>query len=184
VLVGFLDLVGRQAGDLMELDIKDILGESGLSKWVDIEFSAYDVGLSADGCEFCSPIHLKAEISNINGIIRIEGNISLEYDTFCARCLKPVKCKLSADVSEEFVKTDFAGAFNDADLYTYEGSLILLDGVVGTAILLQIPIRHLCRKDCKSLCPVCGKDLNDGDCGCEAKVLAGPFEALAELFRE
>ena len=166
------------------MDINDILGESGLSKQVDIEFFANEVGVSSDDCEFCSPVRLKAEISNIKGIIRIKGNVSLEYDTFCARCLKPVKRELSTDIGEQYVKADFTGALNDADLYTYEGSSINLDGVVGAAILLQIPIRHLCREDCESLCPVCGKDLNDGGCGCEEKAFGGPFEALAEMFRE
>jgi uncharacterized protein len=33
--------------------------------------------------------------------------------------------------------------------------------------LLTVPMKKLCREDCKGLCIVCGKDLNDGDCDCD-----------------
>ena len=37
---------------------------------------------------------------------------------------------------------------------------------VREALILEIPIKLLCREDCKGVCPKCGGDLNEGDCGC------------------
>ena len=166
----------------MQLGIEDILGESGLSKAVEVEFSAADVGVHADDCEFGSPFLLKAEISNIGGIVRMKGRVSLKYGTFCARCLKPLTCGISADIDEDFVKADLGAILEGEDLYTYEGNSLALDRAIGAAILLQVPIRHLCGDDCKSLCTACGKDLNQGDCGCGKVVSGGPFDALAGFF--
>ena len=39
----------------------------------------------------------------------------------------------------------------------------------------------LCREDCKGLCPHCGKDLNEGPCGCEPRQIDPRLEALKKL---
>ena len=43
-----------------------------------------------------------------------------------------------------------------------------LTKAVTDRILLDLPMAFLCREDCKGLCPVCGADLNEGDCGCQS----------------
>ena len=37
---------------------------------------------------------------------------------------------------------------------------------VRQTILLSVPLKVLCREECKGLCPHCGKNLNEGACGC------------------
>ena len=54
------------------------------------------------------------------------------------------------------------------------------------AIVMETPFVVLCREDCKGLCPHCGANLNEGDCGCAEKMASvdaatGPFAALAGL---
>jgi uncharacterized protein len=165
----------------MHIDITDILKENGFSKRVEVEFYAGDMGIAADDCEFGKPIALDAEITNINGIIRIKGRLCTEYKSFCARCLKPVSVELLAKIDEEYTKPDSS---TKDDAYSYTGKSIVIDEVVNDAILLQIPIRHLCREDCKSLCPVCGKDLNDGGYGCAKTVYNEQFDILRGFFKE
>ena len=172
---------GAKDGDLMRLDIEDILVESGLSKSFEIEFTADDAGIAANDCIFDKPVLLTAEVSNIKRIIRIKGSISTEYTTFCARCLKPVKEKISARIDEEFSNTD---ASSGDWLYTYTGKTIVLDDVINDAIILKIPIRRLCREDCRALCPKCGKDLNYGSCDCDTAVYNEQFDVLREYFKD
>ena len=33
--------------------------------------------------------------------------------------------------------------------------------------MLELPIKYVCSEDCAGLCVTCGKNLNDGDCGCK-----------------
>ena len=41
------------------------------------------------------------------------------------------------------------------------------DELVCLEVLMNWPSKVLCREDCKGLCPRCGRDLNEGPCGCE-----------------
>lgn len=41
------------------------------------------------------------------------------------------------------------------------------DGLLWEEFLLALPVKPLCRTDCKGLCPVCGKNRNDSDCACK-----------------
>ena len=50
-----------------------------------------------------------------------------------------------------------------------------------TEVVLAMPSKHLCKEDCKGLCPECGKDLNDGPCGCATTSGDPRMAALAKL---
>ena len=55
-----------------------------------------------------------------------------------------------------------------------------------SALVMETPFVVLCREDCKGLCPVCGANLNEVDCGHAAqreqeRMAASPFAALAGL---
>ena len=41
-----------------------------------------------------------------------------------------------------------------------------IDDLLESAFILGMDTIILCREDCKGLCPRCGADLNEGDCGC------------------
>ena len=129
----------------MYLDIEDILRESGRSKGIRVETDPKELNVVADDCEFGQPIVLEAELSNINRIIRLKGRVETAYETFCARCLKPLTQKISVDIDEDIVEVSPSMR---EDSYTYEGKSVVLDGVVSDAILLRIPIRHLCKENC------------------------------------
>jgi len=45
-------------------------------------------------------------------------------------------------------------------------------------------MQPLCRPDCRGLCPICGADLNAGDCGCNAGAIDARWAGLAELLDE
>ena len=37
-------------------------------------------------------------------------------------------------------------------------------------VFLSLPSKLLCKEDCKGICPQCGKNLNEGPCGCKKEV--------------
>ena len=59
-----------------------------------------------------------------------------------------------------------------------------LDEVVISDIILHYPQKSLCSEDCKGLCPVCGKNRNEGDCGCEKQTVDPRLEILKQLMKE
>jgi uncharacterized protein len=64
------------------------------------------------------------------------------------------------------------GSFSagDAEEETYTGKVIDLDPIVREQILLELPEYPVCDEQCKGLCPVCGANLNDRECGCDRHV--------------
>ena len=169
----------------MFIDVRDILKTSGLSKTVELEASAPDMGLSDNegGCEFDEPLRITAELANIRGIVRVKGAIKTAYKSYCARCLKPVRVIVDKRFDDEYVRFGSMGEITaeEAEVFEYSDKEIDISLAVREAVLLEIPIRHLCGEDCRSLCPYCGRDLNEGICGCEKPVGDIRFAALEKL---
>ena len=72
----------------------------------------------------------------------------------------PVEAKIAADESDE----------SDPDVFPLEGDALDVSDVLETLFILETEPKFLCREDCRGLCPSCGKDLNDGPCGCKKEV--------------
>ena len=56
-----------------------------------------------------------------------------------------------------------------------------VDEFVYSEVILDLPSKHLCREDCKGICFKCGKNLNDGECGCSTKEVDPRLAKLMEL---
>jgi uncharacterized protein len=100
------------------------------------------------------------------GTVFVRGMASAEASSRCARCLADVVQPIEAPVREVF-GTDADP--NDPERRLLQGYEVDLTDAVFTSLALGLPIRFLCREDCKGLCPVCGADLNLGPCGHEPK---------------
>jgi uncharacterized protein len=57
----------------------------------------------------------------------------------------------------------------ELDFVYYSDDLIDIDPLLAEQLLLQIPMKILCREDCKGLCPHCGVNMNADDCQCREK---------------
>jgi uncharacterized protein len=110
--------------------------------------------------------------------IRIVGDFSTAVELPCARCLDPITRDiannfdllyrpLGADAGKEELSVTAA----EAEVSYYQGEGLLLEDVLREQVLLALPLKDLCRDDCKGLCPHCGKNLNLEQCNC-----AEPFD--------
>jgi uncharacterized protein len=121
--------------------------------------------------------------------IRVAGKLSTELEILCARCLEPVQVPVKrefdllyrpagSDIGEE---KEVELQDRDAAISYYEGEGLELAEVVREQLLLAVPIKTLCREECKGLCPHCGKNLNTGQCGCAQAATDPRWEALKGL---
>ena len=56
-----------------------------------------------------------------------------------------------------------------------------LNELVYSEVIVSLPMKHLCKDDCKGICVKCGKNLNEGRCDCPEKEIDPRLSALAEL---
>ena len=66
------------------------------------------------------------------------------------------------------------------DLYVTE-EILETDPILIEQLQLNVPMKPLCRPDCKGLCPECGADLNEGACSCGEAKVDSRWAALAAL---
>lgn len=128
---------------------------------------------------FQTPVHIEGELRNHLDILKLTASIHARYETECSRCLAPVNVPLN--VTCEMVLTDDVQDEESDDIYLLEGDSVEIDDVVLPALLLEVQMVYLCRPDCKGLCPTCGKDLNEGPCGCTGKQIDSRLAVLQKL---
>jgi uncharacterized protein len=119
------------------------------------------------------------ESISVSGMVRrmresvfLEGTLQGALIIACSRCLDPTRLPISSSFRYTFVPTS-TGQKEEAELSAenlefgfYEGEMIDLDPVLFEQILLQVPMRSLCRENCRGLCPRCGMNLNMESCNC------------------
>ena len=120
--------------------------------------------------------------------IRVRGDLSTRLQVSCARCLEPVEQVVARSFellyrpqgtdarAQELSVTDA-----EAEIGYYQGEGLLLEDALREQVLLAVPLKMLCRDECKGLCPYCGKNLNDSACSCAAPVQDPRWVALKEI---
>jgi uncharacterized protein len=120
--------------------------------------------------------------------IRLSGKLATRLEVNCARCLEPVQHDVARSFellyrpqgsdarAEELSVTDA-----EAEIGYYRGDGIELEDVLREQVLLAVPIKSLCREDCRGLCPHCGRNLNQEKCSCSEEVEDPRWEALKEI---
>ncbi len=163
----------------MIVDISSILKVNNEKVDFSISENIENTGNYPDVCGFLSPVKVEGTITNLDGIFEVRGEGSVFAQINCGRCLGPVDVEVSFEVNEDFSLT---GSKNE-EIETFSGYTIDLSSVVARSLLVGLPMRVLCDNDCRGLCPICGRDLNKGDCKCDTSVIDPRFESLRSLFK-
>jgi uncharacterized protein len=142
--------------------------------------------LNADGrAELVEEHHGKHKVIQD---IRLKGKLQATLELLCARCLEPVEQKVDRTFDllyrpqgtdaghQELSVTDA-----EAEIGYYRGTGLLLEDTIREQVLLALPLKTLCREDCKGLCAHCGKNLNEGTCSCGETVEDPRWSALKEI---
>ena len=72
---------------------------------------------------------------------------------------------------------------DDLETDVYDNGVVDLTALLETETTLLLPMKPLCREDCRGLCPICGGNRNVTDCHCEVSVADprwAPLKAWAE----
>ena len=113
---------------------------------------------------------------------RVDADATLGYETVCARCGEPMVEPMAFSFTERFVRPMFKT--EDDELYTYEGEKLDLSTAFFDNFFLEMPMTTVCSESCKGLCPVCGMNLNRGQCSCLTNKIDARFSALESLLNE
>src|SRR5579863_1986841 len=106
----------------------------------------------------------------------------------CARCLDTVVEEVSKDFDLIYrpmasIRKDEEIRLNldDTDVAFFEGDGLFLADVLAEQVNLSLPMKVICRSDCRGLCPHCGANLNQEECRCETHATDARMAPLARL---
>lgn len=165
----------------MKLDLRPLLRGEVTRMKVDLPIEPE----APAGVELTAPAHLEGNVTNQGGYMRLTATATMPYRGQCARCLDPVEGEFSIPFERTVVTEGTLTEEQleeDVDEYlVLQDGLLDADDAVREALVLSFPMRLLCREDCPGLCPVCGKPLREGACGCVTKEIDPRWAALAAI---
>jgi uncharacterized protein len=131
-------------------------------------------------------IHEHRGPKDIVADIRLRGRWAGSFQVPCARCVEPVEIPLAADydlifrpAAADSEATERSITAPETEIGYYQRDSLALEDVLRAQVLLSLPVRTLCKPDCKGLCPRCGADRNSQPCTCAGE--DPRWEALAGL---
>ena len=130
---------------------------------------------------------VKGEITNTAGYMRMTLTTSVKYCAKCARCLSPVCGDFTLDLEKTVAPRNLLSDLDEDRLDEYaiiEDGFLDIDEQLYEQLEMEFPMRHLCREDCKGLCPKCGKNLNEEQCDCNHKEIDPRMEPLRKLLEQ
>ena len=118
-----------------------------------------------------------------NKKLLIRGAVDIEVSIPCGRCLEEVPTQICFDIDKKLEINDSALIDDEMEENDYLiGFELDVDKLVYAEILVNWPMKVLCKEDCEGICKVCGANLNKGDCGCQRTELDPRMAAIQDIF--
>lgn len=146
----------------------------------------FDEPIESVGLEhpFIDRISANLNLYKTHNQVVLETQLELTAEFECDRCNSIFQSALHTDYKMVYLFGKHPEEYEEALNIVYlplEASEIVLDTDVRDYALLAIPMKKLCSEECKGLCPLCGKNLNEGDCDCKKKEFDTRWLPLQEL---
>ena len=187
-----IDGTGRYTTDgkqvqVIAISIEDL--EDGIHV-IESDVDSSELTLSPEEGQFSSPIHLSSKITKMGTDLVLRSDIGVDITCGCSRCLTEFTDRLDAHIDVIYERTERL-SINEDDLeesddlvfLQYDAKELEVGSRVEEAVCLALPLKPLCKEDCKGLCPVCGTDLNANKCDCNTESEDPRWQGLKGLYQ-
>ena len=170
----------------MQINLTDVLSceEKVVKRTVKTGLTSFDISLGSFPIREVAPLELI--LTNLgDDKLEIAGTAKLVASIPCDRCLEEVEVPLELDFSKEVdMKLSAEGRIEDLDETDFViGYNLDVDKLIYSEILVNWPMKTLCKEDCKGICRKCGTNLNHGSCNCDTVELDPRMAVIAEIFK-
>ena len=164
----------------MLLKINRFLSSDALSLKVNENFIIDDEEFLQE-TQLQKDISLTGEIYKVDDSVSLVGSLKYKFSDECARCLKEFDNIVETNFNAIIVQKEDTES-DEIQLVTTDGN-IKMDETIKQLIHLSMPMKSLCDKDCKGICPNCGANLNMENCQCENNTIDPRFSKLKDLLK-
>ncbi len=169
----------------MFVNLTDVLTNEGktVSMQVETELTQVSIGKEQFPVTDKTPVDLVC--TNVGkGKAIIHGTATVTVALRCSRCLRPVEKKFELVFDREVYRPDAIEDSSDEsdDQRFMDGYQMNVEDLLNNEIVINWPMKVLCKPDCKGICSVCGKDLNTGTCDCDTFVPDPRMAVIKDIF--
>ena len=162
----------------MIIDLKKIFVNENSSLPIEYSLDMSNVDFSGD-YPLKKPAEIKGAVTNKASLVELNADITYVFEAPCDRCGVYTAKKHTLHI-EKSLAPSIEEEESDSILLTPDMKLDLSE-LVYSEVIVSLPMKHLCKEDCKGICFKCGKNLNEGKCDCPQKEIDPRLSALAEL---
>ena len=155
-----------------------------VSEEVSIEMNSFESRLGEFPILQKSPVVLHIQ-NQENKTLFITGSVDITVGIPCGRCLEEVPTHICFDIDKKLDIEDSVLVDDEMEENDYLiGFELDVDKLVYAEILVNWPMKVLCKESCEGICKVCGANLNKGDCGCQRTELDPRMAAIQDIFNK
>ena len=166
---------------MMTINIAELNTDLGRELPFSFTTTAQELDAAGDGYQFEGTIKVTGTVVYTGTCWRVAGKIEDQKTYVCGRCLADCRENQVLEFSENFSRE----AAETEDLVNvFAGDMLDIQDMIRDTLLAAQPLSNICKPDCKGLCPVCGQNLNEGECGCDRFVPDPRMAALQQLLKK
>ena len=163
----------------MKVQISDMISKSERNRNIDYKFEIPQFEFEGDIIKSVDPCEVVGGVSSDVDILIFKAKIKTTLEMVCSRCLDTFIYPIDIDIEERFTTNNKS---EDDDVIVVMNDVLDITEIVETSIISTLPIKRVCKDDCKGLCQVCGCNLNYDSCSCDKEDVDIRFEVLKGLF--
>lgn len=136
-------------------------------------FQPAEVAVEGESYAIVEPVALSFELLKDRNRFRLVGSVTTTLELSCSRCLEPFPLPIASRFDLRYwpmsdAASDPESEIGRDDLETsyYRDDQIDLSEMMREQFYLALPMKPLCRDECRGLCAQCGTNLNTGRCAC------------------
>ena len=171
----------------MQINLTELFTRDGkeLDVTAELDMTAFD---APDGVyELTDRNPVRLHFTNLGDrTLGVEGSAQFALLIPCSRCLEPVKVPFELDITRTLLMepSDKERAETLEEQPYLQGYELDVDQLVCDELLLNLPMKVLCKEDCKGICNRCGANLNRTDCNCDRSSLDPRMSVIMDIFNQ
>ena len=165
----------------MVINFSDLLSKKNRKKQISLSFELEPFEFEGEEIRAIEKVSVEGVAISENDVIVINASIKTKLKLNCSRCLDTFIYPIDIDIEERFTNDP---DLEDDGIMFVDGDTIDITEIIENCIISTLPIKRLCKEDCKGLCSVCGANKNVENCSCLDYDVDIRLAKLRELFGE
>ena len=165
----------------MVINFSDLLSKKNRKKQISLTFELETFEFEGEEIRAIEKVDVEGVAISENDVIVKNASIKTKLQLSCSRCLDTFIYPIDIDIEERF--TNDKELQNEETMFVDSDTLNITE-IIENSIISTLPIKRLCKEDCKGLCSQCGANKNVENCSCLDYDVDIRLAKLRELFGE